>query len=74
MSKLFASQNFEDELFKSMESTLVKSQVEDEHGLNKLAKAADFLNTAATIFEKAGMFQESEEITEILKKLVKDFE
>ena len=62
----------EDEIYRSMESTLVKNQVEDRHGLNKLAKAADLLSLAAEIFDQAGMYQESAEITEILKSLSGD--
>lgn len=70
--KLFDSKHFEDEIYRSMETTLIKNQVEDRHGFNKLVKAADLLKTAAEIFDKAGLLQESEEITEILKSLSKE--
>lgn len=70
--KLFSSNNFENEIFRSMEKTLVANQVENKYGFNKLAKAADLLNTAASIFERAGMLSEAEEITEVLLSLSKD--
>jgi len=69
---MFKQGSFEDEIYRSMEKSLVKNQVEDRHGFDKLAKAADLLSTAAEIFDKAGMFQESDEIAEILKSLSKD--
>ena len=64
--------SFEDEIFRSMEKTLVSNQVETMHGFNKLAKAADFLHTAASLFEQAGMYSEADAIVEVLKKLAKD--
>jgi len=65
--------SFENEIFRSMEKTLVKNQTENNtHGLNKLAKAVDYLNDAAVIFERAGMTQEADLITEVLAGLAKD--
>jgi hypothetical protein len=65
--------SFEDEIFRSMEKTLVKNQTEkNTHGLNKLAQAVDYLNDAAVIFERAGMSEEANLITEILAGLAKD--
>jgi hypothetical protein len=65
--------SFEDEIFRSMENTLVKNQTEQNtHGLSRVAKAVDFLNDAAAIFERAGMTQEAEMITGILAGLAKD--
>jgi hypothetical protein len=64
---MFEKSNFQDEIFRSMEKTLVANQVENTYGLRKLAKAVDFLNDAAAIFERAGMFDEASQITEILK-------
>jgi hypothetical protein len=69
---MYKQGSFEDEIYRSMETTLVKTQTENRHGLNKLAKAADLLNTAAAIFEKAGMYQEAQAITIILNDLVGD--
>lgn len=64
--------SFEDEIYRSMESTLVKNQTEDKHGFNKLAKATDLLNTAANIFDDAGMYEESKEITKVLRSMAVD--
>ena len=69
---MFKQGNFEDELYRSMEKTLVKNQTENKHGFNKLAKVADLLNTAAEIFDRAGMHEEVEDITDILQNLAKD--
>jgi len=67
---MFKQANFEDEIYRSMESSLVKNQTEDKHSFDKLAKATDLLNTAAAIFESAQMFSEAEAITEILRTLI----
>jgi hypothetical protein len=66
---MFKMASFENELFHSMEKTLVKSQIEQKHGFDRLAKAADYLNIAAEIFEKAGMTEEASEVTAILQQL-----
>jgi hypothetical protein len=69
---MFKQGSYEDEIFRSMEKTLVDSQVENTHGLSKLAKAVDYLNDAAAIFERAGMLEEAAQITEVLQGLTKD--
>lgn len=69
---MFKQGSFEDEIYRSMEKSLVKNQTETKHGFNKLAKAADLLNTAAGIFDQAGMYQESEEITKVLQSMAVD--
>jgi len=69
---MFKQGSVESEILRSMEKTLVTNQVENKYGFNRLAKAADLLNTAASIFERAGMFSEAEEITEVLRSLAKD--
>lgn len=66
---MYKQGSVEDEIYRSMETTLVKNQVEDRHGFNKLAKAADLLNTAAVIFDQAGMYQESEEVVKVLQSM-----
>lgn len=60
---------FENELYRSMEKKLANNQLEAKHGFNKLAKAVDLLNAAAEIFESAGMFSEANEVTEVLSEL-----
>lgn len=66
---MFKQSSFEDEIYRSMEKSLVKNQTENRHGFDKLAKAADLLNTAADIFDDAGMYKESKEITKVLQSM-----
>jgi len=66
---MFKQASFADEIYRSMESSLVKSQTEEKHGFSKLDKAIDLLNTAASIFESAHMYSEADEVTAVLKSL-----
>lgn len=68
---MFKLENLEQELYKSMEKTLVANQVEDNYGFNKLAKAVDYLHNAAKIFEQAGMISEANEVLSVLQNLTK---
>ena len=63
---MFKINNFENELYKTMETTLVANQVEASHGFNKLAKAVEYLSKAAELFDDAQMHSESEEISNII--------
>lgn len=69
---MFKQGSFEDELYRSMEKTLVKNQTENRHGFNKLAQAADLLNAAADIFDQADMQEEVRDINDILQNLSED--
>lgn len=69
---MFKTSSFEDEIYLSMEKSLTNNQVETNFGFNKLAKAADFLNEAAAIFEQAGMYKEAAEIVIVLQNLTRD--
>jgi len=69
---MFKTGGFGDEIYRSMEKQLVSNQLEDKHGFNKLSKAADYLNSAAEIFEQAGMHKEAAEITGVLHSLAAD--
>lgn len=69
---MFKQGSFEDELYRSMEKTLVKNQTENTHGFNKLAQAADLLNAAAEIFDRVGMDEAAADVTDILQELAKD--
>lgn len=69
---MFKNSSFTDEIYRSMENSLVKNQSENKYGFNKLAKAIDFLNEAASIFELAGMHKEAVEVTNVLQSLAKD--
>lgn len=66
---MFKYGSFEQEIYSSMEKSLVANQVEAKYGFNKLAKAADYLNAAAELFDNAGMHSQAAEITEVLQKL-----
>ena len=68
---MFKQCSFEDEIFHSMEKQLVNSNLEQEYNFTKIAKALDFLNMAAEMFEKADMQEEAIEVTNIIKGLTK---
>jgi hypothetical protein len=68
---MFKLSSFENEIMSSMEKSLITNQLEDKHNFNKLVKAAEYLNLAAEIFEKAGMKEESIEIIKILEDFAK---
>ena len=69
---MFKSGSFEGELYRSMETSLIKNQTETVYGFDRLAKAAGFLNTAAVIFYQAGMYKEAEQVTKVLQSLAVD--
>lgn len=66
---MFKNSSFADEIYRSMEKTLVKNQTENKYGFDKLAKAADLLSAAASLFEEAGMVEEANEVTQVLQDL-----
>lgn len=68
---MFKNSSFEDEIYRSMEKKLVSNQLENKYSFDKLSKAADYLNAAASLFEKAGMIKEANEVTEVLTKLAR---
>jgi hypothetical protein len=68
---MYKTGSFEKELFRNMEKQLMSNQLENKYSFSKIAKAADCLNAAADIFEKAGMYKEASEIIQIIKTLSK---
>lgn len=66
---MFKQASFEDEIYRSMEKTLVNSQTNSDQNANKLARAADLLSNAAAIFKRAGMLQEAELVLQVLSNL-----
>lgn len=66
---MFKVGSFANDIESSMEKELKANQIEKVHGFNKLAKAADYLNSAASIFEDANMPEVSDQITQILTDL-----
>lgn len=67
---MFKRASFEDEIRQSMEKQLVSSQVEQQHGFNKLAKAMEYLQAASEIFQNAEMSDVSQDIDQVLQSLV----
>lgn len=66
---MFKIDSFENEILKSMEKSLIANQSEESNGFSKLAKAVDYLNNAASIFDQAGMHEEASDITKVLESL-----
>lgn len=66
---MFKIGSFEEEIYKSMEKNLVSNQTENKYNFGKLSKAADLLNAAAVLFDKAGMRSEAAEVTKVLTSL-----
>ena len=66
---MFKVSSFEDEIYRSMEQKLVNNQLDNKYSFDKLSRAADCLNAAAELFEKAGMRREADEVLLLLRKL-----
>lgn len=71
---MFKISSFEQELMKEMQSRLVQNQAENQYSFNKLAKAADYLNNAAELFDDVGMNKEAEVVTRLIEKLAAEGE
>jgi hypothetical protein len=69
MFKIGSSQN---EIFENMEKSLIANQNQESNGFNRLLRAAERLNSAATIFKNAGMHSESKAIQNIILDIVKE--
>jgi hypothetical protein len=70
---MFKQANCEQELYQTMEQQLVSRQADQStYGLQRLAQAAQYLDQAASIFEKAGMPEFAEEITQALQSLTQE--
>lgn len=70
--RLFKFGSFEDEIMKSMETTLVKYQKDQMYSHDKLAKAVDHLSAAAEIFDDTGFNKEAELLTRFIEKIAHD--
>lgn len=60
---------FEDALIAGMQQQLIKQAKQEEY--ENLEKAADYLNSAAEIFEDMGMIKNAEQVLSILSKIAK---
>lgn len=67
--RLFKFGSLEDEIMKSMETSLVKYQKDQLFGHEKLAKAVDHLSAAAEIFDDTGFSKEAEFVTRLIEKI-----
>lgn len=68
---MFKCGSIEKELMQSMENELVSQSVEKKYNFSKLAKAIDYLDTAANIFDRSGFSDEADEIIKIIQSLTK---
>lgn len=68
-SNLFRVETFEEEIAKSMQSRLVSNRAKKQYSFDKIAKAADFINTAAEILDDTGFAAEAEILVQVLEKL-----
>jgi transposase len=66
---MFKTASFEQELMQSMSEKLVENQTENQYSYNKIAKAADYLNAAAELFDDTGLHKQAEVITQLLESL-----
>lgn len=66
---MFKVSSFEDEIYRSMKQKLASSQLENKYSFDKLSRAADCLNAAAELFERAGMKKEADDVLILLRKL-----
>jgi len=67
---MFKIENFEEEIYNTMEKNIVKNQ--NENKFQKIVKAAEYLTNAALLFEKAGMKEESKDIKNIINACIKN--
>ena len=58
-----------DDIANLMQRNLISNAADETLGTRHLEKAADFLNSAADLFEDAGLYEEAEAVTQILEKL-----
>ncbi len=66
---MFKNSSFEQELIEGMSKSLVSNQLENKYSFDKIAKAADYLNSAAEILDDTGMYAEAELVTRLLEKI-----
>ena len=66
---MFKDNDVEQEIYKSMEANMVNNQLENKYAFNKIAKSIDYLHLATKLFDKAGMHQEADQLTNIVKEI-----
>ena len=71
---MFKTSGFGEEIYQAMEKQLVSNQLDNNYGFKRLAQAAELLNKAASIFERAGMSDTVEGITQTLQSLAEELQ
>jgi hypothetical protein len=66
---MFKKASFENELASSMEKELVGNQLDNKYSFNKLAKVADYLNSAAELLDDTGYGAEADMVMKVLAQL-----
>ncbi len=66
---MFKTGSFEKELMEGMSKSLIGNQIENKYSFDKIAKVADYLNSAAEILDDTGMYAEAELVTRLLEKI-----
>lgn len=70
---MFSKQSSEDEIATAMSTELkLNSSQKSRVSFDKLAKAIDYLSTAAEMFDDVGLSSEAEEVTKLLEKIASD--
>lgn len=71
-TSMFKLGSFEEEIYSSMKKNLVSNQLDDRYSLDKIAKAADYINNAAELLDASGFKVEAEMLTGVLKRLANE--
>lgn len=71
-TKMFKIGSFEEDIVAEMHKTLISSQLENKFSLDKLTKAAEFINTAAELLDDTGFTVEADMLTTVLKRLANE--
>ena len=69
---MFSTGSFEEDIAKGMEQKLVARQTDNQFSFDRIAKAVDFLNAAAQIFDDTGFHSQAEVITSVLEGIAKN--
>lgn len=71
-TKMFKTGSFEEDIVAAMHKTLISSQLDNKLSLEKLSKAAEFINTAAELLDDTGFTVEADMLTTVLKRLANE--
>lgn len=71
---MFKRESAEKEIYEAMQKELRANQLENRFSLNKIAKAADYIGTAAELLDDTGFKVEADLLTKVLKRLANEHE